>query len=186
MNIDTALEIIRKEKLTKYYNYPKLENVISQAEFDSIVQQATSSDAGSATMTLICKEANCVYYLTQCPAKFIMSQIYDQWRDVCCPIEPIGNYDGQFNIYKAPLLIGVDSYEDYDTFCKQLPSYILEYIDNYLVADEYEPYHNFTQKVIRLVEYLGFSAREDVRGYNIMHDENGKYVLTDPVWVRTG
>lgn len=88
--------------IMEYVDYPQLEIILADSDIADIVSKHSTLCSGSATVTLVCGSE--VYYFTQCPAKFIMAIECGKYSDIAPQIIPVGNYNGEYNVYKTQFL----------------------------------------------------------------------------------
>lgn len=171
--------------ITSYKNFPQLPNQISDEFMREIISQMDTQSSGSASIAIVCLSGD-VYYLTQCPAKLAMATICDEYPTIAPQLEPIGNYKGQFNVFKTTLLRQLDWYSEKDSFGNELDSLMLEFVKAEYIPTydcKLRPYWDLAKDIINIVAGFGFSADTDIRWPNFLQKPNGDIILVDPVWV---
>ncbi len=176
--------------ISEYINYPMLNNQLTDEDMQDIVNKHCYSAEGSATVTLVCTSE--VYYLTQCPAKFVMSMICSKYPNIAPQLIEIGNYQGQFNVFKTKYLNDIEYREDAKFFGNSLEDIVKIHYNTFLKygtlpynANKLKEYFDLLFDLMEGVKSIGYSPELDCRTPNIYKNVDGTFVLVDPIWVIT-
>lgn len=174
--------------IVEYINYPKLNNQLTDEDMQDIVNQHCYTAEGSATITLVCTSE--VYYLTQCPAKLVMSMVCSKYPNIAPQLIEIGNYQGKFNVFKTQYLNNIEYREDAKFFGDTLEDIVnLNYntFSKYGVLSsnikQFKEYFDLLFDLMEGVKSIGYLPELDCRTPNIYTNADGIFVLVDPIWV---